>query len=85
MGAKRQLVDALSKAKAAYDNAKAAGNEQGMALAHQAAEQLRSQAASIGFDLGDYGGDSDTNAMVQALANPAGVPGYHDQGVRAAD
>lgn len=69
MGAKRQLVDALSKAKAAYDNAKAAGNEQGMALAHQAAEQLRSQAASIGFDLGDYGGDSDTNAMVQALAN----------------
>lgn len=69
MGAKRQLVDALSKAKAAYDDAKAAGNEQGMALAHQAAEQLRSQAASIGFDLGDYGGDSDTNAMVQALAN----------------
>lgn len=69
MGAKRQLVDALSKAKAAYDNAKAAGNEQGMALAHQAAEQLRSQAASIGFDLGDYGGNSDTNAMVQALAN----------------
>ena len=69
MGAKRQLVDALSKAKAAYDNAKAAGNEQGMALAHQAAEQLRQQAAAIGFDLGAYGGDSDTNAMVQALAN----------------
>ena len=66
MGAKRQLVDALSKAKAAYDNAKAAGNELGMALAHQAAEQLRSQAASIGFDLGDYGGNEDTNAMVQA-------------------
>lgn len=69
MGAKRQLVDGLAQAKAAYDSAKAAGNEQGMALAHQAAEQLRSQAASIGFDLGDYGGDSDTNAMVQALAN----------------
>lgn len=69
MGAKRQLVDALSKAKAAYDNAKAAGNEQGMVLAHQAAEQLRQQAAAIGFDLGAYGGDSDTNAMVQALAN----------------
>lgn len=69
MGAKRQLVDGLAQAKAAYDKAKAAGNEQGMALAHQAAEQLRSQAASIGFDLGDYGGDSDTNAMVQALAN----------------
>ena len=69
MGAKRQLVDGLAQAKAAYDKAKAAGNEQGMALAHQAAEQLRQQAAAIGFDLGAYGGDSDTNAMVQALAN----------------
>ncbi|MDD6127585.1 MAG: hypothetical protein PUB60_05500 [Veillonellaceae bacterium] len=69
MGAKRQLVDGLAQAKAAYDSAKAAGNEQGMALAHQAAEQLRQQAAAIGFDLGAYGGDSDTNAMVQALAN----------------
>ena len=69
MGAKRQLVDGLAQAKAAYDKAKAAGNEQGMALAHQTAEQLRQQAAAIGFDLGAYGGDSDTNAMVQALAN----------------
>ena len=52
MGAKRQLVEGLSQAKAAYDNAKAAGNEKGMNLAHQAAEQLRAQAQAIGLDLG---------------------------------
>lgn len=69
MGAKRQLVNGLMAAKAQYDQSKAAGDENGMALAHQAAEQLRGQAASIGFDLGDYGGNEDTNAMVQALAN----------------
>lgn len=69
MGEKRQIVNGLAQAKAQYDAAKAAGNEQGMALAHQAAEMLRQQAQSIGLDLGAYGGDRDAGAMVQALAN----------------
>lgn len=69
MGEKRQIVNGLAQAKAQYDAAKAAGNEQGMALAHQAAEMLRQQAQSIGLDLGAYGGDADTQTMAQALAN----------------
>lgn len=69
MGIQRNLVNGLARAKQTYDEAKAAGNEQGMALAHQAAEQIRQQAASIGLDLGQFGGNEDTAAMVQALAN----------------
>ncbi|MDD6698200.1 MAG: hypothetical protein PUE51_07640 [Veillonellaceae bacterium] len=69
MGIQRQLIQGLEAAKAQYDQSKAAGDEKGMALSHQAAEQLRAQAQAIGFDLGDYGGNEDTNAMAQALAN----------------
>lgn len=69
MGIQRDLVNGLARAKQTYDAAQAAGNEQGMALAHQAAEQIRQQASNIGLDLGAYGGDRDAGAMVQALAN----------------
>lgn len=69
MGLRRQLINGLAKAKATYDQAKAAGNEQGMALAHQAGDMIRQQAASIGLDLGDYGGNEDAQSMAQALAN----------------
>ena len=69
MGIQRDLVNGLARAKQTYDAAQAAGNEQGMALAHQAAEQIRQQASNIGLDLGAYGGDRDADAMVQALAN----------------
>ena len=69
MGLRRQLINGLAQAKATYDQAKAAGNEQGMALAHQAGDMTRQQAASIGLDLGDYGGNEDAQSMAQALAN----------------
>lgn len=69
MGIQRDLVDGLARAKQTYDAAKAAGNEQGMALAHQAAEQIRAQAATIGLNLDQFGGNEDSAAMVQALAN----------------
>lgn len=69
MGLRRQLINGLAQAKATYDQAKAAGNEQGMALAHQAGDMIRQQAASIGLDLGDYGGNEDAQSMAQALAN----------------
>lgn len=69
MGLRRQLINGLAQAKATYDRAKAAGNEQGMALAHQAGDMFRQQAASIGLDLGDYGGNEDAQSMAQALAN----------------
>ena len=69
MGIQRDLVRQLAAAKQQYDVSKAAGDENGMALAHQAADVVRQQAASIGLNLDQFGGNEDTAAMAQALAN----------------
>lgn len=65
----RQIASGLLGAKTAWQDAFNKGDAQGMVNAQKAADSLRQQAASIGWDANGYGADVTLEQAAQNLAN----------------
>lgn len=65
----RQIASGLLGAKTAWQDAFNKGDAQGMVNAQKAADSLRQQAASIGWDANGYGADVSLEQAAQNLAN----------------
>ena len=65
----RQIASGLLGAKTAWQDAFNNGDAQGMVNAQKAADSLRQQAASIGWDANGYGADVSLEQAAQNLAN----------------